>query len=71
MLPAMVAGPLTTAYVTTPVDSEVALTANGALPYVWAGIAANVRVGTVAPAAGATTKLALAVADACSRRRLG
>jgi hypothetical protein len=32
MLPAMVAGPLTTVYVTAPLDAELALTANGALP---------------------------------------
>jgi hypothetical protein len=30
--PEMVAGPLTTAYVTAPLDAEVALTVKGALP---------------------------------------
>jgi hypothetical protein len=32
MLPEIVAGPLTTEYVTAPLEAEVALTANGALP---------------------------------------
>jgi hypothetical protein len=32
VVPEMIAGPLTTAYVTAPLDAEVALTANGALP---------------------------------------
>jgi len=32
VLPAMVAGPLVTEYVTAPLDAEVALTAKGASP---------------------------------------
>ena len=60
MLPTIVAGPLTTEYVTAPLDAEVALTAKGTLPKVCAGIVAKVRVGT----SGATVKLVVVVAAA-------
>ena len=47
ILPAMVAGPLTIAYVTAPLDEDVALTAKGGLPNVWAGIGPKLRVGAI------------------------
>ncbi len=47
MLPEIVAGPLTTVKVTAPVDAELALTANGGFPYVWAGIDPKLRVGAI------------------------
>jgi hypothetical protein len=60
LAPEIVAAPLTTEYVTAPEDAEDALTANGAAPYVGAGIAAKARVGVPA----VTLKLVVAVAAA-------
>ena len=42
---AILAGELETVYVTAPGDAEVALTVNGAAPYVWVGIDAKTSVG--------------------------
>jgi hypothetical protein len=61
--PEIVAGPLTTAYVTVPLEAEVALTENGASPNTCAGIGVKLSVGTVGGAA-ATVKLVEAVAAA-------
>jgi hypothetical protein len=58
--PEIVAGPLVTEYVTTPLDAEVALTVNGATPNVCVAIGVKVRV---VPAA-ITVKLVVAVAAA-------
>ena len=57
-LPEIVAGPLATAYVIAPVESEVALTVNGPLVFDLDGTTVNFSVGTPA----ATVKLVVAVA---------
>jgi hypothetical protein len=56
--PEIVAGPLTTEYVTAPLEADVALTPNGAAPAVCVAIGAKTRVGT----SGTTGKLVVAVA---------
>jgi hypothetical protein len=58
--PEIVAGPLATEYVTAPLEADVALTVNGATPYVCVAIGVNARV---VPAA-TTVKLVVAVAAA-------
>jgi hypothetical protein len=60
----MLAGPLTIAYVTAPLDEDVALTAKGGLPNVWAGMGANVKVGTVPGGAAATVNVTVTVVAA-------
>jgi len=60
VLPTIVAGPLTTVYVTAPLEAEVALTMKGTLPKVCDAIAAKLSVGTSA----ATVKLVVVVAAA-------
>ena len=44
--PETVAGPLTTLYVTGPLEADVALTVKGALPYVCDAMDAKVNAGT-------------------------
>jgi len=58
MLPTIVAGPLTTEYVTAPLEAEVALTAKEAPPNDCAPIGMKLSDGTSV----ATVKLVLAVA---------
>jgi hypothetical protein len=63
VLPAIVAGPLTTLYVIAPVEFDVALTANGASPYVLVPIGTNEIVGVPTPV---TVRMKLCVPPACS-----
>jgi hypothetical protein len=58
--PEIVAGPLITEYVTDPLEAEVALTVNGATPYVCVAIGANASVVD----AVTTEKFVVAVAAA-------
>jgi hypothetical protein len=60
MLPAIVAGPLSTLYVTVPPEVDVALTANGASPYVFPAIGKKCTDGTGV----VTLKLVVAIAAA-------
>ena len=54
VLPLIVAGPLSTLYVTAPLDAELAETVNAASPYVFAEIAAKLSIGV----AGVTVSVA-------------
>ena len=65
MLPLMVAGPLTTEYVTAPDELDVALTVNGAAPNVWVGTAANVSVGLRGHGKGGGSRRRCVIASRC------
>jgi hypothetical protein len=56
--PEIVAGPLVTQYVTAPLEADVALTPNGATPYVCVAIGVKARD----PPAATTAKFVVTVA---------